>query len=65
MCLMCLKNDVFGGRNPSTRELLKERAKKVKEMLQEAENKKHSLCFIGDAAVELLKREQYELARQL
>ena len=65
MCMMCLKNDVFGGRNPTTRERLLERARKVKEMLREAENNSPTLCFIGDAAVELLKKEQYELARQL
>lgn len=65
MCLMCLKNDVFGGRNPTTRERLLERARKVKEMLREAEDNKHGLCYIGDAAVNLLKQEQYELAKQL
>lgn len=65
MCLMCLKNDVFGGRNPSTRERLLERAKKIKDMLREAEDNKLSLCYIGDAAVELLKIEQYDLAKQL
>ena len=65
MCLMCMKNDVFAGREPSTRELLKQRAARVKEMLNEAEAKKLDLCYIGDAAVALLKREQYELAKQL
>jgi len=30
-----------------------------------AEDKKLSMCYIGDAAVELLKKEQYELAKQL
>jgi len=65
MCLMCLKTDVFGGRNPTTRERLLERAKHIKEMIREAEDNKNSLCFVGDAAIELLRQEQYELARQL
>jgi hypothetical protein len=65
MCLMCLKNDVFGGRNPTTRERLFERAKHVKEMIREAEDNKLFLCYVGDAAVELLKKEQYELAKNL
>jgi hypothetical protein len=65
MCLMCMKNDVFSGRNPSTRELLKDRARRVKDMLTEAESNQGDLCYIGDAAVNLLKQEQYDLAKRL
>jgi hypothetical protein len=65
MCLMCLKDDVFGGRNPTTQELVRERAKRIKELLREADDHRLQLCYVGDAAVELLRKEQYELARQL
>jgi energy-converting hydrogenase A subunit M len=65
MCLMCLKNDVFGGRNPTSRELVRERAMKVKRLLKEADDNKLQLCYVGDAAVELLKKEQYDLAKEL
>lgn len=65
MCLMCLKDDVFGPKGPSSRELLRKRAARIKSMITEAEANKDRLCYVGDAAVNLLKKEQYELARQL
>lgn len=65
MCFMCLKDDVFGGKDPTKEQLAKERALKVKQLITEAEARKHEMCYVGDAAVDLLKQEQYDLARQL
>lgn len=65
MCYLCLKDDIFTGKNPTNEQRLRERAAHVKRLLREAEDNKHTMCYIGDAAVELLKNEQYELARQL
>lgn len=59
---MCMK-DIFVGRNPTTVEKAKSRALKIKALLADAENEE--LCYIGDASIELLKKEQYELAREL
>jgi hypothetical protein len=65
MCYMCMKDDVFGGVNPTNQQRLRERARQVKLMLAEAEDRRMEMCYVGDAAVELLKKEQYELAKQL
>lgn len=65
MCMLCLKNDIFGGRNPTTTERLKARAKAIKEMITEAESNKNGLCYMGDAAIALLKQEQFDLAQKL
>ncbi len=65
MCFMCLKDDIFGGKDPTNEQRLRERAAHVKRLIAEAEAKRDSMCYIGDAAVELLKKEQYELAKQL
>lgn len=62
---MCMKDDVFGGVNPTNQQRLRERARQVKLMLAEAEDRRMEMCYVGDAAVELLKKEQYELAKQL
>lgn len=64
MCLMCIKSDVFGGANPGTRELLHERALKVKRLLDEIA-KEDELCDYGDVIIAFLKSEQYELAKQM
>lgn len=65
MCYMCLRDDIFGGRNPSNVQRLRERAAQVKKLIAEAEDRKHEMCHVGDAAVNLLKEEQYKLAREL
>jgi len=65
MCYLCLKDDVFAGMNPTNEQRLRDRAAHIKRLIREAEDKKLSMCYIGDAAVELLKKEQYELAKQL
>lgn len=65
MCYMCLKDDVFSGKNPTTERRLRDRAAQVKRILDEASLNEDSMCYIGDAAVRLLKEEQYELAKQL
>lgn len=62
---MCLKDDIFEAKDPSDRQRLRERAAKVKELLREAEDRRMENCHIGDAVVDLLKEEQYEIARQL
>lgn len=65
MCFMCLKDDIFGAKDPSDHQRLRERAAKVKQLLREADERKNETCYVGDAAVGLLKEEQYALARQL
>jgi hypothetical protein len=65
MCYLCLKDDIFAGKNPTNEQQLRERAVHIKRIIREAEDNKHSMCYIGDATVELLKKEQYELAKQL
>ena len=65
MCYLCLRDDIFGAKDPSDRERLRERAAKVKELLREAEDRRLENCHIGDAVVDLLKEEQYDLAKQL
>lgn len=65
MCFMCLKDDVFGPPQPKKQQLLRERAKHVKQLLSEAEERRMEMCYVGDAAVDLLKQEQYDLAKQL
>lgn len=65
MCFLCLKDNPFANKNPSTRDAHKARAAEIKELIREAEEKENDMCFVGDATIELLKKEQYELARQL
>lgn len=65
MCYMCVKDDVLKGINPSNEQLLRERAARVKRLVNEAETRKAETCDIGEAIVDLLKDEQYRLARQL
>jgi hypothetical protein len=62
---MCLKDDIFGAKDPTDRQRLRERAARIKELLREAEERSQENCHIGDAVVDLLKEEQYEIARQL
>jgi len=63
MCLMCMKDNIFEGRNPTSLERARKRALKIKQLLLDVDNEE--LCYVGDAAVELLKKEQYDLAREL
>lgn len=65
MCLICIKDDLFGSRGPTQQARLLDRARKIKEILREAEENKSSTCFIGDAMIDQLKTEQFELAKQL
>lgn len=65
MCFLCLKDNPFANKNPSNDELLKARALEIKTLIKEAEGREPDMCHIGDAVIELLKKEQYELARQL
>lgn len=65
MCYMCLKDDVFAFKDPTDEQRLRLRAAHIKRLLLEAEDNKYTMCYIGDAAVELLKKEQYELAKKL
>jgi len=63
MCYLCLKDDPFAIKPLTTLDRVKQRALEIKVMLREAEEQE--LCHIGDGTVERLKKEQYELARQL
>jgi len=65
MCYLCLKDDIFVERRLSDAQLLRERAAHIKSMIREAEENKERMCYVGDAAVELLKKEQYEIAKKL
>jgi len=68
MCYMCMiLDDVFAPKVKSDRERLRERAAQVKKLVNEAETRKAeiSACDMGEAWVDVLKEEQYELARQL
>lgn len=62
---MCLRDDVFAGKNPTNRQRLLERAAHVKYLIRVAEDNMNRMCYIGDAALNLLKEEQYALAKQL
>lgn len=63
MCYLCLKDDPFAVKPLTTVDRIKQRALEIKFLLREAEE--HDKCHIGDATIERLKQEQYELARQL
>lgn len=65
MCYLCLREDVFAGKGQTEEQRLRERAAHVKLLIAEAESRRDRMCYIGDAAVELLKKEQYELAKKL
>ncbi len=65
MCFLCLKDNLFANKNPSTRDAKRARVVEIKRLINEAEGKHDDMCFIGDATIELLKKEQYELARDL
>lgn len=65
MCYLCLKDDVFKNKQASNMELKLARAKHIKDTIAEAEGKTSEMCYIGDATIELLKKEQYELSRDL
>jgi hypothetical protein len=65
MCYLCMKDDVILSQRPNPGRELRERAVRIKAMLREAEENEGSTCHIGEAAVQILKQEQYELARQL
>jgi hypothetical protein len=62
---MCLKDNIFDGRNTTDEQRKRQRAAQVKLLLDEAESKRGTTCFMGDAAVNLLREEQYQLARSL
>jgi len=63
MCLMCIQTNIFSGRNPTNLELARARAKEIKSLLASVDTE--ATCHIGDGAIELLKKEQYELAKRL
>jgi len=65
MCYMCVKDDVLKGMNPTNQQRLRERAAHVKGLIAEAERRKQETCDIGGAIVDLLREEQYKIARQL
>jgi hypothetical protein len=65
MCYMCVKDDVLKGLNPTNEQRLRERAAHVKGLIAEAERRKSETCDIGEGIVDLLKEEQYRIARQL
>ena len=68
MCYMCMiLDDVFAPKVKSGREQLRERAAHVKKLVAEAETRKDEVnaCDMGEMWVDVLKQEQYELARQL
>lgn len=66
MCFLCMKDNPFANRGVSTLVAKRERALEIKQLIREAEESGHDkMCHIGDATVELLKQEQYELAKDL
>ena len=65
MCFLCLKDNPFANKNPLNIDLKRARAQEIKELIREAEAKQLYMCYIGDATIALLKKEQYELAKDL
>lgn len=65
MCYLCLRDDIFAGKEQTEQARLRERAAHIKQLIADAESRRDKMCYVGDAAIELLKKEQYEIARKL
>lgn len=63
MCYLCLKDDVFPATYPTEVAKKRQRAADVKKTLRDAETK--TRCGAGEIILEVLRQEQYKLAKDL
>jgi hypothetical protein len=63
MCYLCLADQFRLEMPKSKTERLKDRALEIKQLLRQAEQ--NSVCGEGNKVIQILKEEQYKLARSI